>query len=111
MIFKFLKMYTNWILATTLLVALHLLTVSAQADTNENQGGGLYGGDIMLTPEQQASLEATANPNDPFSPQQAVVRNSRSLWPNAVVPYIIDSSLGNSNFNVCQCLYVSKLHG
>ena len=88
-------MHTNWILATALLAALHLFTtVSAQADTE----GGMYEGDIMLTPEQQATLEALANPNDPFSPQQAVVRNSRSLWPNAVVPYIIDSGLGNDQY-------------
>ena len=85
---------THWTLATTvLLVALQLFTgLDAQKDTQNR--GGLYGGDIMLTPEQQAALEATANPNDPFSPQRAVVRNPRSLWPNAMVPYIIDSSLG-----------------
>ena len=87
------KMITNWILATALLAALQLVAVSAQADTE----GGMYEGDIMLTPEQQSTLEATANPNDPFSPQQAVVRNPRALWPNAVVPYIIDSSLGTYN--------------
>jgi hypothetical protein len=84
-------MHANWILATALLAAALLATVSAQKDTE----AGMYEGDIMLTPEQQATLEATANPNDPFSPQQAVVRNPRSLWSNAVVPYIIDSSLGN----------------
>ena len=97
-------MHSNWILATVLLSALHLLaTVSAQTDTE----GGMYEGDIMLTPEQQATLEATANPNDPFSPQQAVVRNPRSLWPNAVVPYIIDSSLGNYYYSyACKQLAV-----
>ena len=58
-----------------------------------------YQGDIMLTPEQQATLEATSNPNNPFSPQRAVVRNMRSLWPNAVVPYVIDGSLG-----MCMCV-------
>lgn len=51
----------------------------------------------MLTPEQQATLEATSNPSDPFAPQNAVVRNTRSLWPGGVVPYILDSSL-NSEF-------------
>ena len=55
----------------------------------------------MLTEEQQAQVEAAANPNDPFSPQQAVVRNQRSLWPNAVVPYIIDNSLGNNYSASC----------
>ena len=65
--------------------------VSALLFTN---GHSMYEGDIVLTPEQQSTLEATSNPSDPFSPQQAVVRNTRSLWPNAVVPYIVDGSLG-----------------
>ena len=50
-------------------------------------------GDIVLTPEQQATLEATSNPNDPFAPQNAVVRNERALWPNGRVPYVLDGSL------------------
>ena len=54
----------------------------------------MYQGDMVLTAEQQATLEATSNPHNPFSPQRAVVTNMRSLWPNAVVPYIIDNSLG-----------------
>lgn len=53
----------------------------------------LYGGDIMLTPEQQATLEATSNLNDPFSPQNAVVHNEQSLWSNGVIYYIFDNSL------------------
>ena len=82
------------LLAAALLVA----AVRAQENTaNQN----LYGGDIMLTNEQQASLEAAANPNDPFSPQRAVVRNERSLWPNARVPYILDGSLGETEFASC----------
>ena len=39
-------------------------------------------------------MEAGRNPNDPFSPQSAVVRNERSLWRDGIVPYIFDSSLG-----------------
>ena len=54
----------------------------------------MYQNDIILTPEQQATLEATSNPNNTLSPQRAVVRDMRSLWPNAVVPFIIDGSLG-----------------
>ncbi len=45
----------------------------------------------MLTPEQQATLEVTANPADPFAPQNAVVRNQRSLWPSGVIPYLFDN--------------------
>ena len=54
----------------------------------------LYGGDIVLTPEQQATLEATSNPNDPFAPLNAVVRDTRSLWPNGRVPYELAWGLG-----------------
>lgn len=96
-------MHANWILfAVALLAAALHLPVNAQTDTE----GGMYEGDIMLTPEQQSTLEATANPNDPFSPQQAVVRNPRSLWSNAVVPYIIDSSLGINYHknNIAPCM-------
>lgn len=55
----------------------------------------------MLTPEQQASLEASTNPYDPFSPQNAVVRNARSLWPGGQVPYILDGSI-NGTYNIVQ---------
>ena len=38
-------------------------------------------------------MEADANNNDPFAPQNAVVRSERSLWRNNLVPYILDASL------------------
>ena len=72
--------------------------VSALLFTN---GQSMYQGDIVLTPEQQSTLEATSNPSDPFSPQQAVVRNARSLWPSAAVPYILDASLGKLIKGAC----------
>ncbi len=53
----------------------------------------MYGGDIVLTPEQQSMLEATSNKKDPFSPQNAVVRNEQLLWPDGVIYYTFDSSL------------------
>ena len=90
-------MHSAWIrlLAAALvaIAAIQSSAVQAQAEY-DTSGQTMYQGDILLTEEQQATLEATSNPNDPFSPQQAVVRNPRSLWPNAVVPYIIDVSLG-----------------
>ena len=58
-------------------------------------------GDIVLTPEQQATLEATSNPNDPFSPQNAVVRNERNLWPDGRVPYVLDPSLNCKSLPPC----------
>lgn len=92
-------MYSFWVLITAILY-LHSASCSAQNSTAAEYNmtdQGLYGGDILLTPEQRATIEATANINDPNSPQMAVVRNMRSIWPNAVVPYVIDSSLGELN--------------
>lgn len=53
----------------------------------------MYGGDIALTPEQQATLEATSNQNDPFSIQNAVVKSEQYLWKDGKVYYIFDDSL------------------
>ena len=47
----------------------------------------------MLTPEQQSTMEATSNQNDPFAPQNAVVRNEQFLWTDGIVYYILDSGL------------------
>ncbi len=54
-----------------------------------------YQGDIKLTREQQYTLEATSNPSDIKSPQKAIFRSSRNLWPNGVVPYLLDRSLNS----------------
>ena len=62
----------------------------------------ITGDDIRLTPEQQSSKEALANPSDQFGPQSAVVRNDRSLWADARVPYILDSSLDSAARQVIQ---------
>lgn len=62
----------------------------------------MYGGDIALTPEQQATLEATSNQNSPFSIQNAVVRSEQYLWKQGIVYYIFDDSL--SEF--CHCLWL-----
>lgn len=53
-----------------------------------------YQGDIVLTLEQQATLERTSNPNDPLAPQNAFLKSTRYQWSDAVVPYTLDSSLG-----------------
>ena len=54
----------------------------------------MYGGDIALTPEQQAILEATSNQKSPFSIQNAVVRSVQYLWKNGIVYYAFDENLG-----------------
>jgi hypothetical protein len=80
----------------------------------------VYGGDILLTPEQREVLEGTSKPSERgpapavyggdilLTPKQrevvegkpsgrahssAVARHAFSLWPNGVVPYILDRSL------------------
>ncbi len=55
----------------------------------------MFEGDVLLTPEQQATLEATSNPNDPFAPQNAVVSMERQKWRDGTVPYILHSSLNS----------------
>ena len=54
---------------------------------------GTIEGDILLTDEQHSLLESTANTNDPFGPQNAVVRRTQSLWRDNTIPYILDGSL------------------
>ena len=53
----------------------------------------LYGGDMLLTAAQWSEIEAAANPHDPHRQQRAVVNSDEGKWPDAVVPYEIDSSL------------------
>ncbi len=55
----------------------------------------MFEGDVLLTPEQQATLEATSNPNDPFAPQNAVVSMERQIWRDGMVPYILHNSLNS----------------
>ena len=62
----------------------------------ELAGESHFGGDILLTDEQRATMEATANVKDPFAPQNAVVRRVRYTWAGGVVPYAIDDSLGEA---------------
>ena len=52
-------------------------------------------GDIVLTPEQERSrsMGTSGDDDDPFAPQNAVVANQDSTWPNGQVPYVLSSSL------------------
>ena len=53
----------------------------------------LFEGDVILTREQQLTMEASSNPNDPFAPTHAVVNTVSSQWPNATVYYVYDDSI------------------
>ena len=52
-------------------------------------------GDIVLTPDQERdrSMQSTQEEDDPFGPQNAVVADQDSTWPNGQVPYVLSSSL------------------
>ena len=64
---------------------------------------GYYGGDIILTEQQKEMLEGSKNEqtlegavdgDEAHSVnRRAVVKNSNYLWPNGIVPYVLDSSL------------------
>ena len=58
----------------------------------------LYGGDILLTPEQKETIEEMekeqAREREGGVQKRAVVHfGSSLLWPNAVVPYVLSSAL------------------
>ena len=108
-------MWSGYSLLCTLLAA--VAVASAQEDLNGDLGNAIdlrslllyvtlvlllsagvgLEGDILLTPEQETTLEAFSNPSDPFGPQNAVVLRERSLWPNGKIYYVLDSSLISKN--------------
>ena len=49
----------------------------------------LVHGDIRLTPEQRAELSTETS-----NKLKAVMRSTFAMWPNAIVPYVLDGSLG-----------------
>ena len=70
----------------------------------------LYEGDIDLTTEQRAAMEAAFNTDDFNSRQRrAVVRFPQKLWKNGQVPYVLDGRLGAEhslkfdNYNYHKC--------
>ena len=60
----------------------------------------LYEGDMALTKEQVEALALThpVSKNPPAADQEAQtrgsVRNPRQLWPNGIVPFVINSRIG-----------------
>lgn len=62
-----------------------------------------YGGDIILTEQQEEMLKGNENGQTLEGAvdgdeahnvnRRAVVKNNNYLWPNGIVPYVLDSSL------------------
>jgi len=59
----------------------------------------LFQGDILLTPEQRQAIESGGDPS------RATV--NMPVWPNAVLPYTIDSAMGRLTLT-CQSIDQSK---
>lgn len=56
---------------------------------------GYFGGDIILTPDQQLAMETSFDTqHSSTNVRRAVYRLSSKFWPNGRVPYVIDTSLG-----------------
>lgn len=64
------------------------------ADSHHSPGGqkSLYGGDIKLTKLQDENMKKYGNPYGPQSRAASNVPSER--WPNAVIPYTFDCSVG-----------------
>ncbi|XP_019855886.1 PREDICTED: zinc metalloproteinase nas-12-like [Amphimedon queenslandica] len=60
-----------------------------EVEINARKNVNLWEGDIKLLPGQRAQIERTS---DFGGPQNLVLNHSHILWPNGVVPYILDSS-------------------
>lgn len=67
------------------------------ADSHHSPGSttSLYGGDIKFTPKQQENMKKYGTPNGPQSRAASNVDSER--WPNAVIPYVFDCSVGKLN--------------
>ena len=69
----------------------------------------LYEGDMALTKEQVEALGLT-HPvsNKPVSDQEAQtrgsLRNPRQLWPNGIIPFVINGRIGIITF-ILDCFY------
>ena len=61
-------------------------------------GVNLFEGDIKLLPGQQAQIERSG---DLGGPQSLVRNHSYYLWPNGVVPYILDSTASSKLIHTC----------
>ena len=70
------------------------------ADSHQSPAGkeSLYGGDIKLTQQQQDNMKKYGNP---YGPQlRAASSVPKERWPNAVIPYTFDCSVGEPLLNM-----------
>ena len=79
-------------------------------------GYGYYGGDIILTEWQKKILERKETPLNGKTLEEAdgdeahnvnrraVVKNNNYLWPNGIVPYVLDSSLSKLKSAIFVCI-------
>ena len=58
----------------------------------------VYGGDIILTPEQRELVDGSSSPRGRFYARISAVRGGFYRWPNGVVPYLLERHL-NSKFH------------
>ena len=73
---------------------LFIVTVFLFADSHHSPGRktSLYGGDIKFTPKQQENMKKYGNP---YGQQSRAASNvDKERWPNAVIPYTFDCSVG-----------------
>lgn len=73
-------------------------------DSYHSPGGqeSLYLGDIKLTEKQQENMKKYGNPYGPQSRAASNVPSER--WPNAVIPYTFDCSVGEQKKNLFTCI-------
>ena len=64
----------------------------------------LYAGDIKLTQQQQDNMKKYGNPYGPQSRAASSVPKER--WPNAVIPYTFDCSVGEPLLNLVNMLKI-----
>ena len=66
------------------------------------EGQAVYGGDIILGTVEQAAAAApavvvtSAQPTALLSAQQAADGEQENLWPNGIIPYVIDPDVSNA---------------
>jgi len=89
-----------------------LLTNFTDSHQSPGREESLYGGDIKLTKQQQDNMKKYGNPYGPQS--RAVSSVPKERWPNAVIPYTFDCSVGEPlksiDLLVCYINYICLIY-